>query len=36
MLLVQVFFLKDGSRLELVGIEDPQAVKVFVEGQMSM
>lgn len=29
---VQVIFLKDGSRLELLGVENHQKLKGFVEG----
>jgi hypothetical protein len=31
----QVIFLKDGSRLELLGVEDHQKLKAFVERQMN-
>jgi hypothetical protein len=31
---VQVIFLKDGSRLELLGVEDRQKLKKFVEQQL--
>jgi hypothetical protein len=36
MLAVQVFFLKDGSRIELVGVEDHIPIRVFVEGNISL
>ncbi len=29
-----VFFLKDGSRLELLGVEDHNKLKAYVEGYM--
>lgn len=31
----QVIFLKDGSRLELLGVEDHQKLKAYVERQMN-
>lgn len=33
---VQVIFLKDGSKLELVAVEDHVAVRVFLEGNISL
>lgn len=33
---VQVIFLKDGSTLELVGVEDHIPIRAFVEGNISL